>query len=359
MPTKSKQENGRHRLPQVGALLRFNSFLPPESDPDRRSGSRDWDLEGGAILVAPDRVLTTGHVMQTMPPELAIFIPGHGIVPIVKGDIVWENERVSENEELKHLDWLVLLRLEREITGLPPLAYDYLSRKSIGMQRITTYGWGDWRVGDDEEDYFADGIQRRRTFALMDPKKHGYSPLDLVWSTGLKAPFALRNNSGGAVLGLDERQDPYLVGVMRAFKGDRHYASRIGTVRMDWLNSQLGPIEPTPDPVPPRFSEGNIVLDERPYLVSHFTLPEGTRKVRATASASAGLFVQMGLSTAPLDNAACQALAQNYDRSGRFLYRELEVSPKDTMVHLGVVSLAEGPEKSKHVEVQTCIAFDR
>lgn len=359
MSPKSLHENDAP-LPQVGALLRFNSYLP-RADRLRHRGSRDWDLQGGAVLVGEDRVLTVGHVMQTMPPETALFIPGHGIIPLIikKKEIVWEHERARED-----LDWLVLLRLTEKVTGLAPLRYDYVSRTDPGMKRLTTYGWGDWRVGEDKRHYLADGIQRCRSFDQLKPEGHRYSPLDLAWaSRHLKSPFALRNNSGGAVLGKKNGDKvPSLVGVMRAFKGSRHYASRIGTERRDWLLDTLGPNSAQPsttDLLSIRFSSGMIVLGKSPCFTPSFTLPKGTRKVRVTVSASVGLLVQANVQTSPWSKAECNDLAKDVRCSGRFLYRELAVSAKDSNAHVAVSALAGGPELTDRVEVQVCVACYR
>lgn len=359
MSTDSKLAPNGGPLPQVGALLNYNSYLP-EEDPGRFFGSRHWDLEGGAILVAPDRMLTVRHAIQkTLITEQAVFVPGHGIFSVKREEPVQEHDRASTD-----LDWLVLVRLDRPVEGLAPLPFGYVSRRAAGMQTLALYGWGGWRIGVDKSGPLADGIQRSYRVQPLDPNTHSYHNLDLIWrSPKVESPFALRNNSGGAIFGRNDEGREVLVGVIRSADDDVQRASRIGVNRNHWLHSEIVPASlPSVTAAPLGFhcEQHRIDLANRRSLTVALPVLDTSRKVRATLSATPGLLLQMQVADHGWDDASLERLAQDHHAAGRFLYREHDL-PSDQdgsgQAHVGVTVLEDGPEPRDHVEVQICATF--
>ena len=356
--------------PQVGALLHYNSFLP-EQDPFRYIGSRHWDLEGGAILVGPDRVLTVRHILEkSSRSERAVFLPGHGIFKVKPEPVVLEREDRLAGDH----DWLALLRLVRPILGLPPLPFQYVSRRSKGMKSIDLYAWGGWRLAEGSDGTLGGGVQRSITLQPDDPGTHGYSPLDLLWTCPLgKVVQALRDNSGGAVLGRNGGDKQVVVGVIRSADGAKHAASRIGFNRERWLYRQLGRKESVPTaeaaqtdaaetakPLHLDFQQDVINTTDRRWFNLRLPAHRGSRRAQVTVSATPGLLLQAELSLQPWDDGSLVALSRRHRAVGRFLYRDLDLPDglgESPAVYLGVAALEEGPELRERVEVQICATF--
>jgi hypothetical protein len=325
-------------LPQVGAVL----YLDTEIDPPDYTGGKRWKLTGSCVLVAPDKILTVGHTLTARSEILpeghyAAFFPYVGLVPI--HGLQWEDKQLLG-------DNLALATLATPVKSWQPFRPFYESRK--GFRRSASAwvcGYGIWKNSPLSD---LEGLQQQHLVPLGPPKKKWrMDNLDVSWSSERNGGMAMgRGNSGGPLLW----SDPLLViGINREVLGDQQMASRITRDRMNkWLDAALSLSSPAPPPPPaPETAWKLLQITADQDVVTQLKVPEGTKSVRATLNASAGLRLRMDLPGSP------------QTATGRFLSREAPVTEGQQVIDITVGRAPRSPFRTDaKVLAQLCVLFE-
>lgn len=336
-------------LPQIGAMLCRDTELPVYLHDV--NGGKHWKLAGSCVLVAPDLVLTIGHILgeREQPPQLdryRVFLPYQGLLKIAEQPPQWEPQEARG-------DNLALIRLKdpvEEWAPLPPRKYDPVQEKEQGDALVCGYGsWPRSPLGRLE------GIQQQHLIRLGPPKdpkfqwKH-YDNLDLSWSASQNPGLIPgRGNSGGPML--KESPAGSVVGIIREAGKDQQAGSWIGRDRWRWL-ADLVQAHP-----PQREHRYQLLTIDGTGQSIPFQVPPGTRSVRATLNASQGMRLQMEIVSADQSAGLLQRLAGNNRASGRFLHRTLDDLKGAKEIAIGVCPVATAPKQAKEVLAQLCVVF--
>ena len=338
-----KQHSGM--IEQAGAILHLDTALD-YGDP--LDGNKHWVLDGSCVLVAPDRILTLRHGLDKSRPAAAFF-PYCGIV--------WIKDWI---EDYDYGDTLCLCELEKSVTHVAPLRYEYVSRKDL--QSVLLVGYGRW-TGTEEwkPDWQEDGIQRSVEVKLHLPGSrksviHGDN-LDINWWSGWNGGLgAGMNNSGGPMLRIDDGSHSIL-GLTREERRGQQTSSRITKDREEWLKSHLGP--PRTDhrgSSGPELRHMNVEVTGS-GVYQAFEVPDGAGSVRATLSATPGLRLQMKIYLETDGLPFPGDLGKSDGQSGRFLTRERNDLGDATWIWVGVVPVERAPIRVKKVQAQLCCMF--
>lgn len=340
-------------LPQVGAVLCFDSALPYDEEGIKK-GSKHWQLDGSCVLISPTHALGVRHTLSK-PGLKAVFLPGEGILPFTEVQDELNGERKG--------DYLGLVPLGDEARRTPPLPWEKIRKRWGKFARIA--GYGRWRRGDE---VWPDGIQRRVQIVLAED--HGHL-LDLDWwaeeNRDLSAGL---NNSGGPLLWGHDPDDFEVIAINREREVHQgktlQMASWIGDTRDRWLRKRLdNPQAMAKDPLQKwrrlEIKALSQVGGGPGDTWVKVPVPPGARTARATLSATPGLRLQMGLTQDEEPEALLAHLCETNTASGRFLVRPVEeadfqLDGSDTLI-VAVAPVRIAPEKAPAVEAQVCVRF--
>lgn len=346
-------------IPQVGAFLNLDSRLPI---PDALMGNRHWVLAGSAALMAPDRVLTIGHLLDRRA-RSAIFFPYEGIFRL-SDDWTREPQVFGDN--------LYLVGLERELRLTRPLPYWRTRSAYRHDEEATVCGYGQWpgangaapgepepAAGEPGIDAL-DGVQQihRVRLGRQERSWDHYDQLDISWSREVNELTLGEANSGGPILRPDDED---VIGISRESGIDQQAGSWIGNDRKEWLDLYLGRHRRrrgrrvAPERRPPARSRC-IWSGDEPWLFQ-LTAPPGTARVAATLNASRGLSLQMRLAPGEAEASEFEDLADDGRASGRFLYRELNSLGDGRQVTIAVAPVRRARRTSDWVIAQVCVQF--
>lgn len=342
-------------LPQVGAVLCFDSALPYDEE-EIKKGSKHWMLDGSCVLISPRHALGVMHTFSK-PGLKAVFLPGEGIFPFT--------EIQDEVSGGRKGDYLGLVPLSDEVRRTPPLPWKKIDKDWGKYAHIA--GYGRWRAGGE---VWQDGIQRSVKIDLADD--HG-DRLDLDWWAEENQDLsALRNNSGGPLLWGHGPDDFAVIAINR--EREKHedkilqMASWIGDRRDHWLRKRLGnPQAMVKDPLHEwrtiEIKALSQIEDGPRGAWVEVSVPPGARSARVTLSATPGLRLQMGLTQAEAPEELLTRLSEDNTASGRFLVRPIEdadfqLDGSDTLT-VAVAPVRIAPEKAPAVEAQVCVRFAR
>ena len=334
-------------LPQVGAML----CLDTELSGDFANGSKYWKLAGSCVLVAPELVLTIGHILgeREQPPRLEryrAFLPYQGLLEFDEAKPPqWEPQVAGDN--------LALIRLKKSVEKWAPLPPRKVHKKEQADALVCGYGsWPRSFLGRLE------GIQQQRSVRLPRYKDPDLSfrvdNLDLSWSASENNGLIPgRGNSGGPMLKL-QKESPArsVIGILREAGKDQQAGSWITEQRWAWLKDLVQP--QTPD-LEHRYRL--LEISGMPGELIPLEVPEGATSVRATLNASQGMRLQMGIVPADESAGLLQGLADDDHASGRFLCRTLDGLEGAKEIAIGVCPVARAPIRAKEVLAQLCVVF--
>jgi hypothetical protein len=341
-------------LPQVGAVLHFDSSLPDELSKPITKGSKYWMLDGSCVLVSLTHALGVLHTLSK-PGTKGVFLPGEGIFTFAEVDDEASGHRKG--------DYLGLIPLGAPVHHTSFLPWKRIKKDWGKYARVA--GYGRWQSGEERK---LDGIQRR---ARIDLARWHRDNLDLEWSVRDNNDLtADRNNSGGPLLWGHGPSDFEVIGISREReileRGIVQMASWIGDDRNEWLGNVLGAPTPSAESFAPRWELLWIHARRRRNNDPsgdwvRVSVPAGAKTARATLSATPGLRLQMGLTQTEDPEKLLARLADCDTASGRFLVRPIEeddfqLDGSDTLT-IAVAPVAVAPEKATEVEAQVCVRF--
>jgi hypothetical protein len=347
-------------LQQVGALLYLDSELNP---PDHERGGKHWRLAGSCALLAPDKILTIGHILgergatpDYISGHYAVFFPYEGLFRIDSGTD-WEDQTPGDN--------LALARLGNSLRFCSPLPYLKIRSSDKYSGKVSVCGYGSWRgLRTDSPNQ---GLQQRPEVSLGPPPRavrqalsiegwNHYDNIDLSWSShdsgGL---IAGAGNSGGPMLW---RTDGVLsvVGISREVLSDQQAGSWIGWDRLRWLQNKIpAPAPGFTQPLARTWRLLKIQVDEG--MLIPLEVPPGTTRVKITLNANPGMRLQMGIVPAPAPANLLSQLAMDDQASGQFLSREIESGPGAQEITVGVCKVTRAPLRQEEVFTQLCVLF--
>ena len=331
-------------FPQVGAILLWNGLRAKCTI----EGGQSWVLKGSGTLIDKDLVLTVAHFAPHHP--VAVYFPSEGIVKVKN----WEFEK-------KRLgDYLMLLRLEREIGSFAPIPHEKVTKyRGLGEQdparHAFVWGYGAWKDLPPTQLNGLVGLQRGLKVGLLPDRLNvgdDYDTLDLIWSSRNNGGVSQdRLNSGGPMLWEGSDHGYSLIGVYREKRVDHQIGSWIGKDRDEWLK---GKIDRPPVRIKP--SRGGLFRQEfGKVTLFRFPVPESL-PLRATLNASPGFALQMKIFAGEPPHEDLEQLRSDPKDAGSFLTRELDSLPEGTEeIVVAVGRYVQTDDPSEPVYAQLCM----
>jgi hypothetical protein len=347
-------------LPQVGAVLRFDSEISP---PDFRGG-KHWKLAGSCVLLSQNRCLTIGHILggrweRIAASRHAVFFPYEGFFALSGSPLEWEDKQTPG-------DNLALVDLARPVDHWPPLRHLRIRGvyRKTGSAFVCGYGcWPGSPFGRLE------GLQQQHLVHLgpphdVPPQKvpgwRRYDRIDMSWSSmANRLHTAGRGNSGGPFLWQDNGS-LFVVAITREVQRDQQVGSWIGNDRTRWLDHELnGQLQAAGHPWTAPLSTAWELLSfgAREGKLIRLPVPPGATLAKATLNACQGVRLQMEVVPEAQDDSLLDRVKGNDEASGQFLDRTCKLPEKTQEISIGVAAVARAQARSERVFAQLCVLF--